>query len=84
MSNLYRKTITIDDKLCNKAKKLNPKSKFSEIVREALKEYVEKEKVEEALTLRGKWKLQIEDSIEFVDKLRQNDELRQIDEWRNS
>ncbi|AEE15075.1 hypothetical protein Thena_1463 [Thermodesulfobium narugense DSM 14796] len=49
MNSIIRKTIMIDEKIFKDIKHINPKANFSDIVRKALSEYIEKMNIKEAL-----------------------------------
>ena len=71
---IVKKTVSISDDLYEEVQKFIDSKNFSEVVQEALKEYLQKKKKERIVSFAGAlkdWK--IEDGIEFVDKIREED-----------
>ncbi len=66
-----KKTISLPEELYKEAENLS--NNFSEIVKEALSEYIKKKKIEKTLSTAGAFKDMKETGIEYVDKIRNED-----------
>ena len=66
-----KKTISLPEELYKEAENLS--HNFSEIVKEALSEYIKKKKIEKALSTAGAFKDMKETGIEYVDRIRNED-----------
>lgn len=66
-----KKTISLPKELYEEAENLS--HNFSEIIREALSEYIKKKKIEKALSTAGAFRDMKETGIEYVDKIRNED-----------
>ena len=68
-----KKTISLPEDLYNEAKSIS--NNFSELIKEALKEYIRRKKIEKTLSTAGVLKDLKETGIEYMDKLREEDLL---------
>jgi metal-responsive CopG/Arc/MetJ family transcriptional regulator len=66
-----KKTISLPEDLYNEAKSIS--NNFSELIKEALKEYIQRKKIEKTLSTAGVLKDLKETGIEYMDKLREED-----------
>jgi metal-responsive CopG/Arc/MetJ family transcriptional regulator len=66
-----KKTISLPDELYKEAEGIS--DNFSEIVKEALSEYIKRKKIEKALLTAGTLKNLKETGTEYVDKMRKED-----------
>ncbi|MFH1287954.1 MAG: type II toxin-antitoxin system CcdA family antitoxin [bacterium] len=67
---LTKTSITVSDGIFQEAKKYS--SNFSALAADALKEYMRRKHVEKAVSSFGKWASRDEDSVNIVNKLRNN------------
>ncbi len=70
---VIKKTISLPEELYKEAENIS--HNFSEIVKEALSEYIKKKKIEKALSTAGTFKDLKETGVEYVDKMRKEDLL---------
>jgi len=77
---VIKKTISLPEELYKEAENIS--HNFSEIVKEALSEYIKKKKIEKAISTAGEFKGLKETGIEYVDKMRKEDLL--LEEERNN
>ena len=66
-----KKTISLPEELYKEAESIS--NNFSEIVKEALSDYLKRKKIEKALSTAGVLKDFKENSIEYVDRMRKED-----------
>ena len=66
-----KKTISLPEELYKEAENLS--QNFSEIVKEALSEYIKKKKIEKALSTAGAFNDMKETGTEYVDRIRNED-----------
>ncbi len=69
---VVKKTVSIPEEIYKEAREIS--NNFSQIVKEALKEYLKKKKKEKILSMAGALKdWEIEDGIEYEKKMREED-----------
>jgi len=66
-----KKTISLPEELYREAEGIS--HNFSEIVKEALSEYIKRKKIEKTISTAGAFKDLKETGVEYVDKMRQED-----------
>ena len=79
---VVRKTVSISEDIYKEAVSLS--DNFSKVVNESLKEFIEKNKRKNLLSLAGSWSNFKEDGIEFVDRIREDDKKtseKRMKEW---
>ena len=72
--NVIKKTVSMPEDIYEEIKKLENSKNFSQIVKKALREYIEKRKKERIMSFAGvlkDWK--IEDGKEFLNEIRKED-----------
>jgi predicted CopG family antitoxin len=72
--------VNIPDELFNEAKKLS--GNFSFVVAEALREYLQKKKLQKALSSFGKWEERGKSSVDIVSEMRKGGKRRYADRHR--
>ena len=68
---LVKKTVSLPEELYREAKSIS--DNFSEIVKEALSEYIKRKKIEKVLSTTGALKELKGTGIEYVDRMRKED-----------
>ena len=79
---VVRKTVSISEDIYKKAASLS--DNFSKVVNESLREFIKKNKRKNLLSLAGSWNNFKEDSVEFVDRIREDDKKsseKRMKEW---
>ncbi len=66
-----KKTVSLPEELYKEAENIS--HNFSEVVKEALSEYIKRKKIEKALSTAGALKNLKQTGIEYVDKMRRED-----------
>jgi predicted CopG family antitoxin len=74
---LVKTSITIPDEIFRQAKAMS--ENFSQVVAEALKEYLQKRKVQKAKGSFGSWGMRDKDSVDIVNELRKEGERNYAD-----